>query len=95
MGFSHGNSFIHIFVHLSANINGCLASAKHYSRSLRHSDEKQQGHCLKELESSWKASLLYGRFTLGSDIEPFVSLFLFCFFFFTPILSGLIIVTPR
>ena len=45
--FSMGTpSFISLFI-CSANINGCLASAKHSSRAPRHSDEKdKQGHCL-------------------------------------------------
>ena len=37
---------------------------------------------LKELESSWKASLLYVvGLLLGSDIEPFCFVFVFVFFF--------------
>ena len=39
--FSMGTpSFISLFI-CSANINGCLASAKHSSRPPRHSDEKE------------------------------------------------------
>ena len=76
--FSMGTpSFISLFI-CSANINGCLASAKHSSRPPRHSDEKdKQGHCPQGTgEFLESISFKCGRFT------PRKWHWVFFFFFF-------------
>ena len=74
--FLYGNSFIHIFVHLFSKYNGFLASATILDLQDTVMKKTNKVTALKELESSWKASLLNVLgLLLGSDIELF-------FFFF-------------
>ena len=75
--FSMGTpSFISLFI-CSANINGFLASATILDLQDTVMKKTNKVTALKELESSWKASLLNVLgLLLGSDIE------LFFFFFF-------------